>query len=80
MTDKTTLKEFIDNFDHFTRTPNNGHVIIHPNLPNSFIELTGEFVDELKKDLTTKILMADCELDTLSPIERFAIMMLVDAY
>jgi len=80
MSDKMTTKEFIDNFDYFRRVPTNGNVIIHPNLPNSFIELTGEFVDELKNNLSNRIMMAQQGIDDLGPIEKFAIMILEDAY
>ena len=76
----TTSKEFIDKFDHFTRATHNGNVIIHPNLPFSHIELTGKFVDELKNDLAIRIMMAHSGIDSLSPIERFAIMILSDSY
>ena len=75
-----TAANFIDKFDHFRRTPDNGNVIIHPGLPYNLIELTGDFVDDLKRDLTTKIAMAQHGIDQLSPTEKFVIMLLQDAY
>ena len=77
---KTTSKEFIDSFDYFRRTPDNGHVIIHPALPYNFIELTNEFVLELQNDLRKKIMMAHAGVEKLDATTRFAIMLLEDAY
>lgn len=75
-----TSKEFIDNFDNFTRSSDKKTVVIHPGLEYGFIELTPKFVEELKKDLSSKIMMAHAGLERLSPTDRFAIMMLDEAY
>ena len=75
-----TTAECINKFDHFRRVPGTGNVIIHPGLPHGFIELTGEFVDELKDDLMKKISMAQLNVDELTPTEKFVIMLLQDAY
>jgi hypothetical protein len=77
---KQTVGEFINNFDHFTRGCGTGTVIIHPNLPYNLIELKEEFVNQLKNDLSTKLTLAQNGIDRLSPTERFAIMLLEDAY
>lgn len=79
-TKETTSQEFIDKFDQFTRATHNGNVVIYPNLPHSHIELTGKFVDKLKNNFINRITMAHQGIDSLSPIERFAIMILRDAY
>ena len=75
-----TAADFINKFDQFRRSPVTGNVIIHPGLPYNLIELTGDFVDDLKRDLTTKIAMAKHGIDQLSPTEKFVIMLLRDAY
>ena len=82
MSDKNhmTTGDFINKFDHFRRVPDTGNVIIHPGLPYGFIELTGDFVDELKDDLMKKISMAQTHIDELTPTEKFVIMLLQDAY
>ena len=82
MADKTemTTADFINNFDHFRRVPDTGNVIIHPALPYGFIELKAQFVDDLKEDLSKKLLMAQHGVDELSPTEKFVIMMLEKAY
>lgn len=78
--DKMTAADFINKFDHFRRVSDSGNVIIHPGIPYGFIELTAEFVDELKDDLMKKMSLAQHHIDELSPTEKFAIMLLQDAY
>ncbi len=80
MEDKTTVGEFIEKFDCFRRIPDSGNVIIHSGVRYGFIELTEVFVDQLKDDLSKKIMMASSGIDELSPTDKFAIMMLEDAY
>ncbi len=80
MTEKTNIGDFINQFDHFKRVPDSGNVIIHPNLKYGFIELFPDFVEELKHDFSTKIMMATNGIQPLSPIEKFAIMLLDEAY
>ena len=58
---KMTTVDFINKFDHFRGVTDTGNVIIHPALPHGFIELTAEFVDELKNDLMKKISMAQLQ-------------------
>jgi hypothetical protein len=77
---ETTVAGFINSFDHFRRVPKSGNVIIHPDIPHGFIELTPAFVDELKNEFTKKLTMAQIGLDELGPIEKFVIMMLEKAY
>ncbi len=80
MKDKKTAKEFIEKFNHFCTVKTTGNVIIHPGLPFNLIELTEDFVNELKNDLSKKITMAHTGLDKLSPTDKFAIMILEDAF
>jgi hypothetical protein len=80
MPEKTKIVDFINQFDHFRRVPDSGNVIIHPSLRYGFIELTPDFVDDLKEDFSKKFMMASNELRPLSPIERFAVMLLEEAY
>ncbi len=80
MSEKTKLVDFINHFDHFTRATDSGNVIIHPGLRYGLIELTSDFVDDLKDDFSKKFMMATNDLRPLSPIEKFAIMMLEEAY
>jgi len=80
MKDDMTSEDFIKQFDHFRRDPTTGNVIIRPGLPYNHIELTGEFVESLKNDLSKKIMMAHTGMDRLSPTEKFAIMILEDAF
>jgi len=80
MENNITTEEFISKFDHYTRVPDNGTVIIRPNLPYNFIELNEEFVQKLKKDLQTKITLAFTGMDELDATTRFAIMMLEESY
>jgi len=75
-----TADEFIDKFDNFRRVPGSNSVVIHPSLPYNLIELKETFVDELKRDLSTKIALAKHGVDELSPTEKFVIMLLQDAY
>lgn len=75
-----TSKEFIEKFKHFRRVPDNGTVIIRPGLPYNFIELTEEFVLSLQNDLRKKIMMAHTGIQELSATDKFAIMLLEDAY
>jgi len=74
-----TLESFINKFDHFRRTPK-GNVIIHPGLSYNLIELKGEFVDELKQTTANRIAMTSTKIDDLNALEKFAIMILEDAY
>ena len=78
--DKTKAVDFINRFDYFKRVPNSGNVIIHPGFSYGFMELKAEFVDELKNHLIKKISMAQHHIDELSPTDKFAIMLLKDAY
>jgi hypothetical protein len=80
MKEKETSEDFIKKFDHFRRTTPGGSVVIHTGLEWNFIELKEEFVLALKNDLRKKIMMAHAGIDELSPTDRFAIMMLEDAY
>ena len=79
---KTDIKsdDFIEKFDVFTRATSSDSVIIHPALKYGFIELTEDFVQQLKNDLSNKIMMAHTGIEDLDPTTRFAIMMLEDAY
>ena len=77
---KMTTGDFINKFDHFRRVPNTGNVIIQPGLAYGFIELKAEFVDELKNDLMKKMALAQHQIIKLSPSDKFAIMLLSDAY
>lgn len=72
------LEEFFENFKSYNRY--NGNVIIHPGLPNQFIELKENFVRALENDLKMKIRMALSGIDELDPSTKFAIMMLTDSY
>jgi hypothetical protein len=75
-----TTNNFLSNFDSFRRISDTGNVIIHPDLPYGFIELTGDFVDEVRDDLAKKILMAETEINPLSASTKLLIMLLQDAY
>jgi len=75
-----SIEDFINKFDWFRRIPDTGNVLIHPGLPYNFIELKGEFVDQLKDDVTKKIMMATTGVQELSPTDIFAMMILDDAW
>ena len=75
-----TVGDLITKFDHFRQVPDTGNIIIHPGLNHGFIELTEEFVNDLKKNLVLRIALVSTGIDELNPIEKFAIMMLEDAY
>lgn len=80
MAEGLTTEQFIEKFDHFRRVPDTGNVIIHPALPYGFIELTGEFVDELKDDIQKKFMMAEAGIDDLDPTTKLIIMLLEKSY
>lgn len=73
-----TVSEFFDKFDTFKRAGNS--VIIHPALPFDFLEVTPEFVSELKTALQLKLTMIDAKIETADPITKFAVMILKDAF
>ena len=73
-----TVQELLEKFEYFRKYK--GNVIIHPNLPANLIELSEDFVQRLKRDLETSLMMAQTGIDELSPCTKFVIMMLEDAY
>ena len=75
-----TISEFINNFEYFKRVKDTGNVIIHLGLSYNFIELRSKFVDELKNDLKNQLMIADTNMDELSAITKFAIIILEDSY
>lgn len=74
-----TVKDLMERFDSYRRTTN-GSVIIHPNLPANLIELKEDFVQELKNQLYSELMMAQTGIDKLSPLAKFAIMLLEDSF
>jgi len=73
-----TVKEFLQRLDQYKSYKNN--VIIHPGWSYCFIELNKDFVEQLKKELRTKLMMAEHGIDELDAITKFAIMVLEDSY
>ena len=80
MAEGLTTEQFIEKFDNFRRVPSTGNVIIHPALQYGFIELTGEFVGELKNDIQKKLMMAHTGIDELDPTTKLVIMLLEKSY
>lgn len=74
-----TVKDLMERFDSYRRTPE-GNVIIHPNLPANLIVLKEDFVEELKNQLHTELMMAQTGMDELSPLAKFIIMILEDSF
>lgn len=72
-------EDFFKKFESYNRSTT-GTVIIHPGLSYNLIELTEDFVQELKKDLMTKVNLASVGIDELDASTKFAIMMLDDSY
>ena len=79
MKEGMTVKELFDKIDYYRRTKN-GSVVIHPGLPANLIELKEDFVQQLKRELQTNIMMAQTGIDELSACTKFVIMMLEDSY
>ncbi len=55
-------------------------VLIHPPMDYSFLELSPEFYEELKDFVLKKALMLNMEMDVLTPLDKFALMVLKDSY
>lgn len=79
MKEGMTVQELFDKIDYYRRTKN-GSVVIHPGLPANLIELKEDFVQQLKQELQTNIMMAQTGIDELSACTKFVIMMLEDSY
>ena len=79
MKEGMTVQELFDKIDYYRRTKN-GSVVIHPGLPANLIELKEDFVQQLKRELQTNIMMAQTGIDELSACTKFVIMMLEDSY
>ena len=75
----TTFEELLEQFNFYKRTGSES-VIIHPGLPNGFIELKEDFVQKLKADLKMKAQMCAAGIDELDPTTKFAIMILSNSY
>ena len=78
--DQQTVKEFFDKFNNFRRYPEGNSVMIHPGFKYGFIELSEEFIQALKKDLETKLMLSANGIEDLDPTTKFAVMMLAEAY
>jgi len=74
-----TDREFLQKFDSYRRTPNKT-VIIHPGLTYNFIELSEEFVQQLKNDIHKKIILTKSGIDEPNALESFALMLLKDSF
>lgn len=78
--DKQTVGEFLARFDSYRRVPHSDSVLIHLGLDYGFVEFKEEFVLKLKLALKTKLMMAEMQIDDLSPIDIFAIELLKNSY
>lgn len=74
-----TVKDLMERFDSYRRTPK-GNVIIHPNLPANLIELKEDFVEELKQEIKTELLLVEIGISEISPTTKFVIMLLEDSF
>lgn len=74
-----TVDEFLQRLERYKKpTPNS--VIIHPGWTYCFIELNKDFMEQLKTDLRTKLMMAESGIEELDAATKFAIMVLEDSY
>ena len=55
-------------------------ILIHPGFRYGFIELDNKFFEKLINELKSKIFIAYAGIDKLSAIDKFAILMLENAY
>ena len=74
-----TVGEFLQRLEQY-KNPTPNSVIIHPGWTYGFIELNKDFMDQLKKELSTKLVMAENGIDELDAITKFAIMVLEKSY
>lgn len=74
-----TDQEMIDKFDSFKRTK--GSVLIHFGTPYKFIELNESFVTEMQGYLKATTVLHKAGMgQPLTPLEKFALMVLDEAY
>jgi hypothetical protein len=74
-----TVQEFLQRLEQY-KNPTPNSVIIHPGWTYCFIELNKDFMEQLKNELRTKLMMAEHGIDELDAITKFAIMVLEDSY
>jgi hypothetical protein len=78
--DEMTINDLLDLFDNYRRIKEHGTAIVHLDRNYGFIELKEEFVQALKNDIALKSKIVAAGIDELSPLEKFAIIVLQDSY
>lgn len=76
---KNTVEEFFDNLDGLKRTPN-GTVIIHPGFAYGFVEVTEEFLTELKAEMKKSLMLKQAGLEEIPASIKFSVMVLDNCY
>lgn len=78
------VKDIFDNLDncktYIGKIDKREFIIIHPGLEYGFIELSKEFVENLKHEIKNKIMLNNADLQDIDNTTKFTLMILENCY